>query len=139
MSTTRVPPPRAEHSSIADWCADPRRVKMATMEERPFEIRVLERTADSLILAVSGEVDVSSADRLAAALVDSGDTNICVDLSEVSFLDSTALRVLLTAHQRADENNMKLELRDPQAGPRKVLEITGFFDQLVAKPVADPE
>ena len=55
------------------------------------------------VVAVSGEIDLFTAPELKATLTDAieeGRTRIVVDLSETTFLDSTALGVLIGAIKR---------------------------------------
>src|SRR5262249_9860171 len=56
-------------------------------------------------IALLGEFDSASADKLDAAIQDAEETDarrIVVDLSGVSFIDSTALDTLMRAKQRSD-------------------------------------
>ena len=56
-------------------------------------------------IALAGEVDLASADELDTAIRDAEETDIgwiVVDLSDVSFIDSTGLSVLLNAKKRSD-------------------------------------
>jgi anti-sigma B factor antagonist len=56
-------------------------------------------------IALLGELDVASADELDAVIRDAEETDvgrIVVDLSGVSFIDSTSLSVLLRAKKRSD-------------------------------------
>ena len=59
----------------------------------------------TVVIALSGELDLTSADQLDGAIRDAEETAngwIVVDLSEVSYIDSTALSVLLHAKRRSD-------------------------------------
>ena len=64
---------------------------------RPFAISVVRNRDDVTVVAV-GELDLVSADRLGAEVTDvwlAGPAEIVLDLSQVDFIDSTGLRVLL--------------------------------------------
>ena len=95
-----------------------------------FEIA--QRTeAEMPVLAVRGEIDVSTApqlrDRLLAVAQD-GHATAVVDLSEVSFLDSTALGVLVSGLKRFRSAGGDLRLVVTGQRVAKVLEITGLGD-----------
>jgi anti-sigma B factor antagonist len=65
----------------------------------PADIRT-HRDGDAVIITASGEIDLSTANRLEAAIRDAEETDIgriVLDMSELSFLDSSALNVLLQA------------------------------------------
>jgi len=86
--------------------------------------------AGRAVLAVSGEVDLAIADRLAeelAAVLTAGDA--VVDLSAVGFIDSSGVRELLRANQRAAETGSALVLRTPSTACRRVLEISGVWSE----------
>ena len=51
-----------------------------------------------------------------------------VDLSELAFVDSTGLSVLITGLKRLREAGGDMALRSPQPGTRRVLEITGLTE-----------
>ncbi|MEU3186781.1 STAS domain-containing protein [Streptomyces sp. NPDC006923] len=56
---------------------------------------------DAVVLAVSGDLDLDNITPLATALTEAGETvrgPVVVDLSGVSFADSTTVNVLLRAH-----------------------------------------
>jgi anti-sigma B factor antagonist len=84
------------------------------------------------ILAVDGELDLSTSgefrDALSALLDDA--PNVAVDLRAVSFMDSTALGVIVAAMKRAREHGGDLALIGPAGSPRKVLAITAL-DQIM--------
>jgi anti-anti-sigma factor len=69
------------------------------------------REGESVTVAVAGEVDVSTAGELDAAIREAEETEISrivVDLSDLSFIDSTALEVLLRASMRHRQNGDRL-------------------------------
>lgn len=73
---------------------------------RPFQIRNNQDgdPVGTVAIALSGELDLASADELDAAIRDAEETDsgwIVVDLSDVSFIDSSGLSVLLTAKKRS--------------------------------------
>jgi anti-anti-sigma factor len=74
---------------------------------------------------VRGECDMLSAGDIEAWLL-SFDELVEVDLSEVTFFDSSALRAILNV--RRDKPTMRIV--EPSVAVRKVLEITGTFDYL---------
>ena len=82
--------------------------------------------AGAVVTAV-GQLDLAVKDELRDVLQPlTGD--VVVDLSEVSFVDSSAIGVLVGAHRRLTENGGNLRLRNPQDMPRRVLEIVGLKD-----------
>jgi anti-anti-sigma factor len=67
-----------------------------------FEIAT-ERDGDELRLLVRGELDIATAPRLAAAMPDEQAPSVLLDLSGVSFMDSTGLRAVLALHDELGE------------------------------------
>lgn len=83
-------------------------------------------------LRVSGEVDLETGGELASAglaAFDEGAAVVVVDLSEVTFLDSTGLYTLLTLNNRARADGARLALHDPSPRVARVLQISGL-DQI---------
>jgi len=73
---------------------------------KPAEIQT-QQDGDSVTITVHGEIDLSTADDLDAAIRDAEDTEIgqiVVDLSDLAFLDSSGLSVLLKASVRNRED-----------------------------------
>ena len=56
--------------------------------------------------------------------------SVVVDLSEVTFLDSSALGVLVVARKSCHQRGLAFGVRDPGPMVTMVLRITGLFDQL---------
>jgi anti-sigma B factor antagonist len=85
-------------------------------------------------IAVSGELDLASADRLRAAIrsAENGTTRwIILDMEELTFMDSTVLNVLLEARQRASLNGDRLRFVHSRHGQvKQILAITDTSDIL---------
>lgn len=82
---------------------------------------------------VEGEVDVSNADELrdavdAALSLDAPE--VTVDLSQVPYIDSTGIGVLVGAAHRAADAGKKLVVASPQKNVARVLGLLGVADDL---------
>ena len=92
-----------------------------------LELTVSENEGET-VLSAAGELDVNTAPELReqlAQLVDDG-VRIVVDLADVSFVDSTALSVLVSALKRLRQADGDLTLASPTPSVRRVFEITGL-------------
>jgi anti-sigma B factor antagonist len=84
------------------------------------------------VVAVRGEIDLFTAPELKSALADAieeGRSRIVVDLSETTFLDSTALGVLIGAVKRLRSREGRLTIVNTDDNITKTFEITGL-DQI---------
>jgi anti-sigma B factor antagonist len=84
-----------------------------------------------LRIAVTGEVDVASAPTLREHLygaVERSKGIVIVDLLGVTFIDSTALGVLIGTQERSDEHGIQLRIILKEARIVKIFEITGLTD-----------
>lgn len=82
-------------------------------------------------VALKGELDLSTVGKVQDELRRAEKAPLLVlDLSRLTFLDSTGLRALVSAHQRAEQEGRRLViLRGPEAVQR-VFTITGLDDRL---------
>ena len=81
------------------------------------------------VIAVSGEIDVATAPQLRECLqgvIARGETTIVLDLLGVTFLDSTALGVLVGALKRCREAGGDLHVVVAEPRIVKIFEITGL-------------
>jgi anti-sigma B factor antagonist len=81
------------------------------------------------IVAVAGEIDLFTAPDLKAKISDAiaaGCRELVIDLTETTFLDSTALGVLIGALKRLREQEGVLVLVNERASIARTLEITGL-------------
>lgn len=94
----------------------------------------IERSDRYTTVFVAGEVDYGTASQLRSALVDlahEARTEVVVDLSSVTFIDSTALSVLVQAKQRFDSAGQRMSVTGTQPRVARVLELAGLDDYLV--------
>jgi anti-sigma B factor antagonist len=106
----------------------------------------VERNGSSVVVALAGELDLYNAHTLRETLLeccDEGPERLVVDLSEVRFIDSTALGVLIEARTRMP-NRRGFLLAAPGLETRRALEISGLdrhfavhssLDEALAAPV----
>jgi anti-anti-sigma factor len=90
--------------------------------------------SDHTRVAVTGEVDAASADNLRSALFDvieGGQPKVVIDMSEVSFIDSSGLRVLIAGYKAAEAAGGGLSVAEPSEAVRRLLEITGQLERFV--------
>ena len=98
------------------------------------ELTVSERRdGDTVTLLLAGELDIATAGRVEALLTgaEAGDARqIVLDLSGLTFMDSTGVRLVLAAHIRSREDSGRLALvRGPDAVHR-VFELSGVAETL---------
>lgn len=87
------------------------------------------RTGDFMVISLQGEVDVYSAGMLREEIirqVDAGEYDIVVDLSEVDFLDSTGLGVLVGGLKRVKPHDGQLGIICRQEKILRIFRITGM-------------
>ena len=91
----------------------------------------------ALVLAISGEVDISNIDAIAEVIHRLPNTagGLLIDLTEVSYLDSSAGSLLHHRAARLRGRAQKLVVvSPPQTPPRRILELTALY---VNAPIAD--
>jgi anti-sigma B factor antagonist len=78
-------------------------------------------------VALVGELDLAGVpdlrSQLAALVAEGG--RVTIDLSELSFIDSTGLGLMLGTQRTAAETGCEVVFRRPQPAVRRLLEITG--------------
>lgn len=105
-----------------------------------FSLSTAALDASRHVVAVAGEIDLFTAPELKAALSDaleSGRNRIVVDLSETTFLDSTALGVLIGAVKRLRSRDGVLTIVNTDANIAKTFEITGLDQIFVIRSTRD--
>ena len=94
-----------------------------------FRTAVASLTGELALVSVWGELDLYTAERLRDRIGEAGalgaDT-VLVDLSEVSFVDSTALAVIVQETKRLEGRGHSLVLVTNDPRTRRVVELTGL-------------
>jgi anti-sigma B factor antagonist len=102
------------------------------MDEEPFDLRVMHVDGD-VVLSVDDDIDLASAPTLTAGLRRlTVPSNVVMDMEHVAFIDSAGLRVLITETLRLRAAGGSLKLRKLSAGIRRLIEVTGVEEILVA-------
>lgn len=108
-------------------------------------VTAVEWIGRAVVVRLAGELDLANADELRKALVNAAarePERLVVDLSEVEFMDSTALGVLVEARARLADARALL-LAGPGIETRRALEVSGLDRHLtvheaVAQALAAP-
>jgi anti-anti-sigma factor len=104
-------------------------VRSAFLEPH-FQVEVSSEGPKAVLL-LKGELDVSSS----AALEDelqrvNGASVVVLDLTELEFIDSTGLGVLVKTHQRMRDEGDQLAIVEGAGQVKRLLELTGLDQQL---------
>jgi anti-sigma B factor antagonist len=87
-----------------------------------------------VFVTISGEIDIATSRAMGDALEASpGPAHLEVDMSAVTFMDASGIRVLLAARQRAVDGGGSLTLRAPSPAVRRVAGILGLDVLLVTR------
>jgi anti-anti-sigma factor len=97
------------------------------MSDTPFELSST-RVADALVVTIVGEIDMSTAPEVGRAIDDADQdraARVVIDLSEVTFLDSSALNVFVHCQRDLAAKEIELRIVSPSDRVvRNVFEIT---------------
>ena len=84
-----------------------------------------------IVVALAGELDLSTVSRFVNAIDDALDDRppaLELDLSELTFIDSSGLRVLVSLSKDAQARGTTLGLRNIPRHAQRVLDITGLTE-----------
>ena len=100
------------------------------MTDRPqFDVELSRPTDDLAVVALSGEVDLYTAPRFHETLlrgIDEGASRVIIDLTAVTFVDSSALGVLVGGAKLLSSNDGSLQIVCGLGNVRHILEIAGL-------------
>jgi anti-sigma B factor antagonist len=85
------------------------------------------------VVAAANEIDLASSPDLrtaVAAAFECGAQEVCVDLTDTTFMDSSGLHVLSDAHRIAEQERRRLTIVCPLGNVRRVFELTGLDKSL---------
>ena len=78
----------------------------------------------------AGELDLAGAPEVTEAVGAVADTDVELDFSDVSFLDSSGIGALVAQQARLRESGHRMRLVGLQALPRRSLKTLGLLDEL---------
>src|SRR4051794_37416230 len=91
----------------------------------PPPLLTVTRTTDTVVL--SGELDMETSQLLRDAMLRAEDADgrgVTLDMQDVSFIDSSGLRVLVAFYR----HNRRMTILKPSVPVRRVLELSGTID-----------
>lgn len=104
-----------------------------------FQLAEKRLRPDCREIQVAGEVDLAVADQLDAALERAAAYDrVLIDLQRCEFIDSTAIAVILRAHEQMAARGRRVALYGASGQVRRILSITGLTENgLVAESADD--
>lgn len=93
----------------------------------------IETVGAATVVAVAGEIDLAAEEPLRDVLeraCDAGTAVVVVDLTATTFVDSTALGLLVAAFRRLDARGARLRVVAVPGPVRRALELTALIDPL---------
>ncbi|MEU1362050.1 STAS domain-containing protein [Micromonospora zamorensis] len=107
-----------------------------------FSVRHVEFDGAGACLRLTGELDLSTTPELSAAidrLTAAGETRVLLDLTDLTFCDSTGMAVFVRGDNRVAADGGWLRLTGASGRVERVLRVTGLADVLRYEPEAvDP-
>lgn len=101
--------------------------------EQDLELREESLDESTHLVALHGEVDAKTAPRLGRRLIrvaDEGKTGVVIDMSRVTFIDSTGISVLLNGLRQFTTRDGQLALVCPTERALRPFEIAGLTERL---------
>lgn len=86
------------------------------------------------LLVFRGELDLAAASAMRARVESAGGEGMVIDLRDVTFMDSSALREVLHARQAVVSAGGRIVLSGMPASVRRLLEMTGTLDLFETAP-----
>jgi anti-sigma B factor antagonist len=105
--------------------------------EQPHFALTVHPDRDRVSVAAVGEIDLATAPLLGAQLNElwaAGWTDVTADLSGVTFLDSSGVRVLVIARRQAIDRGAAFYVADGNAAVSQVLRLCGVEELLTPTP-----
>jgi anti-sigma B factor antagonist len=100
------------------------------MEERPqFRAEVVELGDGLGVVALAGEVDIDTAPQFKQAVkgaIEGGASSLIIDMAAVTFIDSTALDVLVSGVKQARQRDSTLAVVSTEENINRIFELTGL-------------
>ncbi len=110
-----------------------------TPTTRPLDLTVETAREDGEILVrLTGELDMYTSptlqERLEQLIAEAASQVVVLDLSQLTFIDSSGLSAMVMASRRLRDRGGELSLSGPSPAARRVLEITGISTVIPVRP-----
>ncbi|HXD54973.1 MAG TPA: STAS domain-containing protein [Solirubrobacteraceae bacterium] len=110
------------------------------MIHEPETLRIRTETSpDGHVLRLSGELDLASAGELDTAIAElctDGARRICLEMADLSFMDSTGLRSVLVGQELCEVNGCALLIGELSSQVRRLFEVSGVGEKLTFRDAA---
>jgi anti-anti-sigma factor len=105
---------------------------LRVLDEAAFTVAEGSGADGARVICLHGELDIDAAPDLERALLRSrpAGQRVVLDLSELQFMDSTGLRVLLRARAAAEAGRWEICLRDVPSNIQRLFDMTGVHEAL---------
>ncbi len=99
------------------------------LEDLALDMEITTHEQDGwLVVQPTGEIDIATADAVDSCLAENRDT--ILDLTSVTFMDSTGLRTLVSVHNRLKQADHRLRIVIPDGPVERIISITGLSGAL---------
>jgi anti-anti-sigma factor len=111
--------------------------------QAPHEFGVeIDRGPETVVVRISGDLDMANAVQLTEALTTAGDgtSSLVADLAAVTFIDSSALSAIVAAARTLADRGTRLTLGNRSSVADRVLEVAGLgagTDDFDVRPLTD--
>jgi anti-sigma B factor antagonist len=102
----------------------------------PSCLEIVDRVDGAATTRLSGDLDIVTSDEVKrdlAALVDAGHVSLVLDLSDVGFVDSSGLGVLVAMHRHTEAQGGSFVVQSVPPQVRRLLDITRLGDLLLVE------
>lgn len=106
---------------------------MEVTSEHPYLTIEVTSTPDAHTIVLTGEVDLLGTPQIEAALKNAYAANaelIVIDLRNLTFIDSSGLHALATAHELSRARGQELRILPGPANVQRLFELTGMSEVL---------
>ena len=108
------------------------RAMAATALPTPFRCDVVPERG-RVRVAAAGELDIATTpqvERAIGELLESGFDHVVLDLTNVEFLDSTGLQLVLRMQASADAGRFRFQVRPGPPAVQRIFALTGMLDRV---------
>jgi anti-anti-sigma factor len=105
-----------------------------------FHVELRRPTDEVAVVKLAGEVDMETGPAFEEAVlraIEGGGRHVIVDLASVTFIDSTALNILIRGRRQLEQTGGSLAVVCGPGSPRRVMEITGLLTVIPAYSALD--